>query len=241
MRNILYALLALILFHLFAAGVGVAWLGATGRLNKDRLAKAADLFKLTIADEKKAAEEQAKIDATNAAVIKEKDRMAEVADGPTTVTDRLDEDQMKRDLVLAKVQRLQREMQDMNRNLEFAKAQLAKEKAQLDEDRKLFEKAKTDMENQRLDADFERVVESYANLKPKLAKQAFMELIKQNKQAEVVEYLAAMQLRKSAAILNQFKADEEVPVAAQLLEALRLRGITPESEMTDVQSPLASK
>jgi hypothetical protein len=50
-----------------------------------------------------------------------------------------------------------------------------------------------------------------------------------------------MQLRKSAAILNQFKADNEVPVAAQLLEALRTRGITPEGELPDGVMPMASK
>ena len=85
------------------------------------------------------------------------------------------------------------------------------------------------------------MVESYASLKPKLAKQAFLELIKQNKMDEVVEYLAAMQLRKSAAILNQFKADEEVPVAAQLLESLRLRGVTPDGMSDDGVMPMASK
>lgn len=241
MKLIGISILTLILIHLLMAAAGVAWLGASGRLNKDRIAKVKDIFVLSIADEKKQAEEQAKKDAELADVQKEKDRMAEVADGPTTVKDRLDEDQMKRDLVLSKVQRLQREMQDMNRNLEFAKAQLAKEKQQLDADRLAFEQAKKDMEAQRLDADFERVVESYSSLKPKLAKQAFLELIKQNKMDEVVEYLAAMQLRKSAAILNEFKADTEVPVAAQLLESLRLRGITPDGKVDDGVMPMASK
>ena len=56
--------------------------------------------------------------------------MEEVADGPTTVNDRLEQDQTKRDLVLAKIQRLQREMNDMNRNLEFAKLQLSHDKKQ---------------------------------------------------------------------------------------------------------------
>tara|TARA_B100000683_G_scaffold252892_1_gene270183 strand:- start:1278 stop:2003 length:726 start_codon:yes stop_codon:yes gene_type:complete len=240
-KTVAAVILVIILVHLLAAAAGVAWLGASGRLDKDRLYKVKDMFVLTIEDEKKLEAEQADKDDQLAAVQKEKDRMAEVADGPTSVKDRLGEDQMKRDLVLAKVQRLQREMQDMNRNLEFAKAQLAKEKKKLDDDRLAFEQAKKDMEDQRLDADFERVVESYASLKPKLAKQAFLELIKQNKMDEVVEYLAAMQLRKSAAILNQFKADEEVPVAAQLLESLRLRGVTPDGMSDDGVMPMASK
>jgi flagellar motility protein MotE (MotC chaperone) len=234
-------ILTIILVHLLAAAGGVAWLGLTNRLSTDRLLKVKDVFALTREDEAKKNEEQAKIDEQQASLQKEKDRMVAVADGPTTVTDRLQEDQMKRDIVLSKVQRLQREMEDMNRNLEFAKAQLAKEKKQLDADRLAFEQAKKDMETQRLDADFERVVESYSNIKPKLAKEAFMELIKQGQMDEVVEYLAAMQLRKSAAILNQFKADNEVPVAAQLLEALRTRGITPEGELPDGVMPMASK
>jgi chromosome segregation ATPase len=235
------SLLIILLAHLFAAGVGVAWLGASGRLNMDRLYAVRDTFKHTIEEDKQLAEEQAKKDADLAAEQQEKTRMADVADGPTSVKDRLEEDQTKRDIVLAKAQRLQREMQDMNRNLDFAKDQLAKEKKELDAQRMAFEKAKADMEAQRLDKDFERVVETYSNLKPKLAKQAFLDLINQNKQDDVVNYLSAMQLRKSAAILNEFKAPNEVPVAAQLLEILRTRGLTDESQRSDAPTPLASK
>jgi len=235
------SLIAILLVNLLAASLGVAWLGSSGRINKDRLHAAAKLFKLTIEEEKLQAQEQAKIDAQEALVAKKKAKMLEVAQGTVTVQDRLDQGQATRDMVLAKAQRLQREMSDMSRNLAFAKAQLVKEKKELDNTQLAFEKFKKGMEEQRLDADFERVVQTYANLKPKLAKQAFMNLIKQNKMDQVVKYMAAMQLRKSAAILNQFKADDEVPVAAQLLEVLRVRGVTPPNEMSDEQMPLASK
>ncbi|MBL4700434.1 MAG: hypothetical protein JKX85_04175 [Phycisphaeraceae bacterium] len=241
MKIIGISLIAIILVNLLAAGLGVAWLGGSGRISKGRLHAAAKLFKLTIEDEKIQTQEQAKIDAQEALVAKDKAKMLEVAQGTVTVQDRLDQGQVKRDMVLAKAQRLQREMRDMSRNLAFAKAQLVKEKKEFNNTQLAFAKSKKDMEEQRLDADFERVVQTYANLKPKLAKQAFMDLIKQNKMDQVVQYLAAMQLRKSVAILNQFKADEEVPVAAGLLELLRMRGVTSPNQMSDDQMPLASK
>ena len=241
MKTIGIILLALLLAHLVAVGIGVAWLGATDRLSKERLYQVKAIFVPTIKEEKARLEEEEKSTLAQKAVLDEKARMEEVADGPTTVNDRLEQDQTKRDLVLAKIQRLQREMNDMNRNLEFAKLQLSHDKKQLTEEREAFKKFKEDMENQRMDADFERVVNTYSKLKPKLAKQAFIDLIKQGSNDMVVEYLAAMPLRKSASILNQFKDDAEIPIAANLLEQLRQRGITPPANLGDDATPLASK
>jgi hypothetical protein len=48
--------------------------------------------------------------------------------------------------------------------------------------------------------------------------------MQQGETDQVVEYLAAMSSRKAGAVLAQFKAPNEVPQAALLLEKLRLRG-----------------
>lgn len=241
MKTIGGILIVLVIAHLLAAGVGLAWLETSGRLSTERLSQAKDIFVFSIEEEKDQLAEKEKLTQEQQKVLDEKARLEEVAEGPITVNDRLKQDQTKRDLVLAKIQRLQREMNDMNRNLEFAKVQLTRDKKQLEKERAAFKKFKEDMENQRMDADFERVVNTYAKLKPKLAKKAFLDLIQKNKTNKVVAYLAAMPLRTSASILNQFKDDNEVSIAADLLEQLQKRGITPPTKLGELPTPLASK
>ncbi len=225
MKSIIIALVALLVLHLLVAGAGVGWLGVTDRLSKDRFRRTVEIFRWTQSEEKVKLQEAQVLADEEAQKQADMNRLAEVADGPTTVSDRLRMDHESRELAMNKVERLQREIKDMSRHLEFAKTQLTRQKKELDAEMTLFSKLKNELASQRSDKDFERVVKTYESLKPKQAKMMLANLIDQGQMDQAVSYLAAMQLRKSAAILNQFKQEEEIPVAGELLERLRARGI----------------
>src|SRR5690606_35920985 len=148
-----------------------------------------------------------------------------VADGPKTTQDRLAEQQQRDEIAEARVLRLQRDIADLQRQLELAQTQIAKDRAQLVADRQAFEQARQrDLELQASES-FQQAVQTYEQLKPRQVKQMFQQLLDEGKSAQVVDYLAAMQLRKSGAVLKEFKEPDEVGQATALIEALRQRGI----------------
>ena len=75
------------------------------------------------------------------------------------------------------------------------------------------------------DQDFQQTVQVYQQLKAKQVKQIFQQLLSQDMADHVVEYLAAMQVRKAAAVIREFKSPAEVVQAADLLQSLRERGL----------------
>jgi hypothetical protein len=54
-----------------------------------------------------------------------------------------------------------------------------------------------------------------------------------------VDYLAAMQMRKAAGVLKEFKTPQEVAQASELLELLRRRGVDPIAGNTQPQQSKA--
>ncbi|MEM8495768.1 MAG: hypothetical protein AAF663_10320, partial [Planctomycetota bacterium] len=68
-------------------------------------------------------------------------------------------------------------------------------------------------------------VQTLEQLKGRQAKEMLQVLLDRDQQELVVDYLAAMNLRKSAGILKEFKGAEEAVQAMDIVEALRERGI----------------
>ena len=69
----------------------------------------------------------------------------------------------------------------------------------------------------------------YEKIQAKQAKAMMTQLVAlgQAGEIQVVDYLAAMNERKAAEILGQFKDEREIPLATRLIERLRTRGIDP--------------
>ena len=224
MKTLWSAFVVLLLLHLLVAVGFVIWLNASGRLNQERIERAKSIFVSTIEQEQDANEqtvldaELAKQDADELA------RLARAADGPVTVSDRLEENRETRELTLRKIERLRSEIGVLQRNLKFTRDQLTKEKDQFEEERKAFEAFRREDMQVANDENFRRAVETYENLNPKQTKAIFQEMLAQGKQGDVVELLQSMQLRKRAAVLDAFKSAREIEQATALIESLRLRG-----------------
>lgn len=219
------AMVVLLVLHLVAAGLFVGWLRTSGRLNQERVDRVVEMFKLTIAEE---AEEDAKAEALAEeaeTIARENARLEAVAQGPKTLLERFADEREADEIARHRVDRLMRETADLRDQIARAKDQIAKQKAELDVERQRFEQAVADRAEKLADDDFKQTVAMYEQIKPKQAKQMMQTLLAQGKSDDVVDYLAAMQLRKAANVLKEFKGEEDVVQATMILEQLRQRGV----------------
>jgi len=199
-----------------------AWLYQSGRLDRDRYHTALDMFSQTI-DQEAIAKEQERKKEEELRVEQEKvAHLKRVEQGPVTLLDRLSADQQIDELAMHKLARLQSEIIDLRRGLESQNRQLAMERQKLTDDRKAYEDYLAKRKAMVQSEDFQRVIETLEQLKAPQAKQMMQELAARGDVNQVVEYLAAMDLRKRAALLREFKTPREVSDATMLLEKMRV-------------------
>ena len=226
-RNVLFALTLLVLLHVVAAGGFVGWLWQSDRLSKERVDATVELFKPTLT-------EDAARDQQAASLLEQAEEAAEqaayldrVASGPVATADRLAQQETKEEMQSHRYARLEAEAADLRRQMTRVREQVDAERAELEDDRLAFEQYKQEMLEKQQTEDFKKTVGFYEQLPAKQAKAMFEGLLAQGQVEQVVTYLAAMQPRKAAGVLKEFKSPEEAAVAGRLLEGLRQRGIDP--------------
>ena len=187
------------------------WLKTSNRLNRQRILTVMDTFSLTI-DQQEVKEQKEAIEAENAKDIADRQlRAVAASDGLRTLDDQKTNAELHREIENQKRLRLERETHDLKNNLALVQELLAKERRQFDIDRVSFEKQRKTFLNQQLDEDFKKTVEQYELLKAKQVKQIFQQMLSQpGGQNQVVNFLAAMQPRKSKAVITEFKKPEEI-------------------------------
>ncbi len=227
MKSFAVAMMAIIVIHLIALGAGVGWLWSSGRLNHERIDRVVDMFSITIEEEQQQLEEIARQVEQEQERIDDARRLEKAAEGPVTLQDRLVEDQQTNELAMHRLERLQRETEDLRQQIERAKGLIARQKSELEAKRVEFEEYIEQKTRTMRDKHFLQTVQMYEQLKPKQAKQMFQQLVVEGQTDKVVDYLAAMQLRKASKVLGEFKEPNEVAQAKMLLERLRNRGIQP--------------
>lgn len=227
MKQAIFIIMAAITINALALAGFVGWLHWSGRLNRDRVDRVVSTFKPTVEQEKKQQLEKEEKEAAEAKSKAELARMAKVSAGPLTLEDRIRSEAQSEDVAVQRLERLQRETADLRRQLEMAKQLVGTQKAELDAQKKAF--AETVQRDEKLKADqsFQQTVEMYEQLKSTQVKEIFQNLLKQGKQAEVLDYIAAMQQRKAASVLKEFKTPQEIQVATDLMRRLRERGQAP--------------
>ena len=214
-----------LVIHLIAVLVLVGWLRTSDRLNKERVNGVVEMFRLTITDEQTTLEEEAEAEEEQRQAMRELARLEEVADGLTSVDDRLRTSSEDKEVGLLKLEWTKRAIVDLLQNLEKTKAELVRLKNENETERDAFEKAVADRTEMLADESFQQAVKLYENLDPELAKKNFLELIKQDQEDQVVDYLSAMQLRKAAKVLGQFEGAKETAIVTRLIQRLRERGV----------------
>jgi len=141
------------------------------------------------------------------------------------VNELLADRQQRSDIADAKLDHLKRVVEDLQRRVRLEREALQQQVAELEAEREQFEAFKEQELAKINDVKFQRAVSTLEQLKPKQGKEMFKQMLASGKEEEVVDYLEHMQLRKAAAILKEFKAQDEIAMATTLLEDLRQRGV----------------
>ena len=232
MRSLAAAFVILLCIHLLA-GIGfIGWLGATDRVNGHRVQQVVDIFQPTVAEQ---AQRQAEAEAAEAEAAEVRDkllRLEEVAAGPRTLEDRLAENFAADEFDLHRLERLQAETDAIRRRLDQDKQLIEKQLAELEAERAVFDEMFAKRSEEMQDEDFRRAVKTLEQLPPRQARGVVDQYIAAGQLDDAVDYLAAMQLRKSAAILKNYKTDAEIAQATDLIEKLRTRGVDPTGGVT---------
>ena len=221
------ALGLVVVVNLLVVGAGLAWLGASGRISTERVRAVAAIFEDPVAADEARRADEAEQAAAQEAEQAEAEHIERVAAGHESIDEQLDRTKRSDDAARLQLERKDREAQALRQQIEMAREAVAREREALAAERAEFEAAMKRETELRGDEDFQQAVAMVEALKGKQAKELFDSLIAQGKREEVIDYLAAMQLRKAAAVLKEFKGPGEAAVAAGLLEAVRLRNADP--------------
>lgn len=223
--------------QLLLLAIGAGWLHWTGRLDRDRVDRAYAMFRTTIADEKSEQEAAAKAEEEARIKTAEAARLKSISQGPVTLGDRLHNEQQADALAMERVERLQADIKSLQAQIVMAKAQLTRQRDELEAEKKKLAESTIEKRDEAAEANFRQAVQMYEALKARQVKDMFLNILAQGQSDQVVDYLAAMQTRKAAAVLKEFKTPEEVSQATQLVERLRARGIDP---LTGTAAPVAN-
>jgi hypothetical protein len=126
-----------------------------------------------------------------------------------------------------------RAFEDKTRRL---REELKKDGDTLEQQIKAFEKRQKDWEasiaadkRRETDEQFRKAVRLVESMPPKQARAWILELVGSGKTETAVAYLDAMTGAKASNLLKSFKGEEEVKVATELLERLRMLGLESEA------------
>lgn len=224
MKSVWQIILLLALVHAISAIGFVGWLAGTGRLNRQRVVDVRDLFAKSIS--------QAEVEAKEKARQEEEKRQADLrmqrlgsAGGPVaSTTGRLAEDRKRAEAILARIDLDREELKSLGRNLELSQKNVRRLYEELRIKQEAFAKMLDKKKRQIDDQSFRKTVALYNQLPSKQVKKMFIELLDSSKGEQVVTYLEAMQPRKAAGVLREFKTSAEVTRAVELTERLRARG-----------------
>lgn len=223
MRTLFTSFILVLIINVVAIGALAGWLGATGRLSKDRLRDAVAVFDHTIEEEAVLEAEAEAVEREAQALAERALRMDQVAGGPVTPEARLASIQVVSEKQRALIERQKAEAEALERQLDTQRKLIEKRIAELEQKREAFEQAVAKQIEQMEEEDFQEAIAMLEGIPPKQAKAVFQEMLTEGDQQQVVSYLSAMEERKAAKILKEFKLPNEVAQAADLIERLRQR------------------
>lgn len=218
MKTLWTVISVLAVLHMLALVGAVGWLASSGRLSDERVKEMVALFTPTVDEETKAAEE-----AKKAEDLKMEVRPIDVS-LVKSAAKKNEDDRKEQALTLRQLERTQQEIKQLQNNLQLAQITVLRERKEYEEAKKALEDKIVLIEKEKNDAGFKKVIALYESLPAKTVKPLMIEMIKAGDEGKVVAYLEALDERKAAGILKEFKSAEEVQYVVNLSERLRARG-----------------
>lgn len=210
-------LLALLLF--------VGWLSMSGRLNAHRVEEIRWMLAMTVAEAEAQAEEAERDAAAERKAMEEEIRRLSP---PVSSEVRIEQISRMEEMERRAHRRLDDERRLRLADIERAADNLESRKAEFEASRHAWnEQIRAEIERRR-DEQFAKTVIQYESVPPRQAKNMMLELIRDGEMDQAVAYLDAMNARNAAQIIQEFKADEELRLATELLERLRSFGVPAE-------------
>jgi tetrahydromethanopterin S-methyltransferase subunit G len=229
MKKLIKALLVVAVLNLIAVLLGVGWVFASGRVDTQRVTQVVDMFSETT----QARDQRIKAEEAEAAaelVNKEKD-LPKLAMNSNELNDvRLQLTQIDR----ARLERMQREINDLQNTLKRERALLASERTDFQEERSEFKAMRERLKEIEGSDQFSKSLKVLKNMKPSDAKEMLSVLIDEGKWEQVVSYLSALGGGITTDVLTEFIKAGEAELAAGLLESIRMRG--QETALTDAST-----
>lgn len=231
----IFSFLAII--HLLAFLMFVAWLWQSGRLNRERIVQTRALFSMTMPQAKLAAkqadiEAQEKVNEQTELEMRDNPPFSSQATLAINKAHQTQSDQAARNLEDTR----KRSMQWLNNEREL----LEQEKEEFAQRKAAWDKANAAEQKRKIDEQFAQTVKIYESLSPKQSKQMLTNLITDGNIDQAVAYLDAMNPRSAAKILKAFKTAEELILATQLQEKLRVFSTGAEDSETLTDANAAS-
>lgn len=203
--------------HLLALLGFLGWMYGSDRLSLERVRTVRELFAMTMTDEKMQKEEQERETTVNP------ERDSSMFQMSSTRQIELLTDVQRQELLAT--QRMKDESEMHARQFSLLNQKIASEREEFEKERRRWEEATGADRERKTNEQFTQTVIQYESLPAKQGKQVLIELINSGNREQAVAYLDAMKPRATSKILKEFKSPEEIILAAELLEELRIFGL----------------
>jgi flagellar motility protein MotE (MotC chaperone) len=208
--------------NLLTLALFAGWLWRTDRLSADRVNAVRDMFSLTVAEAADADALAQKEQAENAAAARE---FALSDNPPLPSSAQVRQANLTSEQQTQTIRRLHDETDQLLAQLNRRKDDLNRREAELKARMDAWSEAIAADLDRKSDEQFAKTVKQYESAKPKQAKERMLLLIAENGPDQAVAYLDAMNARAATKILAEFKTADEVKLATELLEELRIFGL----------------
>ncbi|MHC4993518.1 MAG: MotE family protein [Planctomycetota bacterium] len=196
------------------------WLYFTGRIDVERIQATVDQYTVTIAEERRLAEETADADALRLAAAEREVKVANIGSADERLQRQLESEELQR----RSLERTAKDIESLQQNLQLLQVRFVEREAELKALSEELDRRKRAWADQINDEGFKKQIELYETIPAKQTKDMFGALMNRGQTDEVVAFLEAMEPRKAASVLKEFKSPTEIAQAVELTQSLRTRG-----------------
>lgn len=225
MKTIWTILALLAVFNILAVVGLVGWLNATDRLSRDRVLAVSRVFSTTVEQEKA---EKAKQEAEEKLKAEERAREERLALPPVSAAEKVAEQQFRDAQKSQTLLRQQQELETLRASLIKRIDDLDLRERKLALERKSFDEQRAKIQAEEASAQFKVAMATLEGQRPKDAKQVLMAMLQEKQHDQVISFLNKMEEGKRVKVMAEF-VKEDAALAADLLQRLQARSITPSS------------